>query len=122
MSRSPSHKFRGKGNANMDKASPRTSHSKYGQKHIHATPSATQFGTVWETNFTPMSRMAYSQSNKKKYEQKKYKSGHVRRETRLKLAMEKMKDIDISALSAEAINDAKTKARTSSPRKAPSSG
>merc|ERR1712087_863223 len=68
------------------------------------------FGNVWEANSTPMSRMAYSQSNKNK--QKQYKSGHVRRETRLKLAMGRMasmKDVDISALSAEAINDAKAK-------------
>eukprot|EP01084_Bolivina_argentea_P060821 111120_1 len=56
-------------------------------------PAATQFGNFFDRNFTPMSRLAYSTSNRptKKAKKPKYKSGHVRRETRLKKAFEEMK-------------------------------
>ena len=76
-----------------------------------AIPAAKQFGNVWELNFSPMSRMAYSNSKKRVTEQNsniynaekkkkkiKYKSGHVRRETRLKKAFEQMKNVDLSEL------------------------
>eukprot|EP00483_Globobulimina_turgida_P000900 UN00901 len=61
-----------------------------------AVPTASQFGNVWELNFSPISRMAYSNANKTK--KVKYKSGHVRRETRLKKAFESMKNSDLNDL------------------------
>eukprot|EP00483_Globobulimina_turgida_P012299 UN12321 len=63
-----------------------------------AVPTASQFGNVWELNFTPMSRMAYSNSNSNKKKAVQYKSGHVRRETRLKKVFESMKNADLKDL------------------------
>eukprot|EP01083_Nonionella_stella_P174499 605115_1 len=67
------------------------------KKQQHAVPAASQFGNVWELNFSPMSRSAYSQSKATKKKKTKYKSGHVRRETRLKKAFESMSEFDPNA-------------------------
>eukprot|EP01083_Nonionella_stella_P077194 210648_1 len=51
-------------------------------KKYQAIPAASQFGNVWELNFSPMSRSSYSQSKKSKTKatkKVKHKSGHVRR-------------------------------------------
>merc|ERR1712129_179571 len=91
------HKFRGKGGNN---ANPSSNLGLF-QRGRKAVPTATQFGSssVWEMNFTPMSRSAHSnakktESNREKGKKAKYKSGHVRRETRLKQAFEKMASLD----------------------------
>merc|ERR1712130_519415 len=91
------HKYRGKGGQNT-KYDYVASGGMFQKRK--AVPTATQFGTnnVWELNFSPMSRMAHYESKQrqspKKKKKVKYKSGHVRRETRLKKAFEAMKAVE----------------------------
>ena len=89
-------------------------------------PAATQFGNLWEMNFSPMSRMAHSNSNRSnintKKKKKKYKSGHVRRETRLKKAFDQMKNIDLDIDGKQAVDTKKSstkksKTQTKTPKK-----
>eukprot|EP01083_Nonionella_stella_P243250 847795_1 len=83
------------------------------KKQQHAVPAASQFGNVWELNFSPMSRSAYSQSKATKKKKTKYKSGHVRRETRLKKAFESMSEFDPNAAPDQEDKPKQTKAKAS---------
>merc|ERR1712113_96520 len=106
------HKYRGKGGLERQNSGKNDQKYDYAAsgglfQRKKAVPTATQFGNVWELNFSPMSRMAYSNSKQRpnrKKKQIKYKSGHVRRETRLKKAFEKMKQTDLKDIDLKDIH------------------
>ena len=111
-------KYRGKGTTSDKYQYP--NNAGLFQKGRKPVPTATQFNSVWEQNFTPISRGAFSHSNKrpgiesnrKKAKKAKYRSGHVRRETRLKQAFEqmnKMQNWDASQLGAKDADKKKDK-------------
>ena len=72
-------------------------------------PTATVFGNYWDHTAAPLARMTNSASVRNQGMMSKYKPGHVRKETRIRMAMEKMKKMEAQQKSTEQNSSKKVK-------------